>query len=168
MSDIDFLVDRLEELVINGTRIPMTTKLLLDEEDLLRIIDQMRTSIPGEVREAQRILQEREAILDQGREKADHIVRLAQQQSDQMVSESSVLSRAEQERQAILEAALAEADRLRQASEAEVARLRAEADAYALDVLRELDRNLITFQRTVANGIALLKQSQAERKSGEK
>ena len=168
MSDIDFLVDRLEELVISGTRIPMTTKLLLDEEDLVRIIDQMRTSIPEEVREAQRILQERDAILEQGREKADHIVNLAQQQSDQMVSESSVLTRAEQERQAILEAAVAEAERLRQTAEADMARLRAEADGYALDVLRELERNLSAFQRTVANGVALLKQSQSSRPPREK
>lgn len=159
MSDIDFLVDRLEELIQDSPHVPLTAKLLVDEEAILRLLDQLRAAIPAQVREAQRVLQERDALVAQGEEKAANIVKLAQEQSNQMVSEAAVLQRAEQERMGILERAEAEAAKMRQAAMSDADRTRAEADRYALDVLRDLERNLASYQRTIANGITLLKRS---------
>ena len=63
MSDIDFLVDRLEKLVQDSSRLPLTDKLMVEEEAILRIVDQLRTTIPAQIRDAQRLLQEREVSL---------------------------------------------------------------------------------------------------------
>lgn len=161
MSNLDYLIDRLEELLHSSPRLPLTGKLMLDEEAVLRIVEQLRAAIPAEIREAQQVLQDRDSIIEGGEEKANHIVTLAQEQADRMVEESSVLVRADQERRGILERAEADAHRIRQAAAADAERTRGEADAYALDVLRDLERSLASFQRTIANGIAMLKESQA-------
>ncbi len=159
MSDIDFLVDRLEELVQQSPRVPLTAKLLVEEEAILRILDQLRAAIPAQIRDAQRVLQDRDALISQGEERAAGIVKLAQEQADALVSEQSILLRAEQERQSIIEGAEAEAARMRRAAHADAERTRGEADAYALDVLRDLERSLASYQRTIANGIAVLRRA---------
>ncbi len=161
MSNLDYLIDRLEELLHSSPRLPLTGKLMLDEDAVMRIVDQLRSAIPAEIREAQQVLQDREAIVEGGQEKANSIMALAQEQADRMVEESSILVRADQERRGILERAEADAQRIRQAAAADAERTRGEADAYALDVLRDLERSLASFQRTIANGIAMLKESQA-------
>ncbi len=166
MSDIDFLVDRLEKLVQDSSRLPLTDKLMVEEEAILRIIDQLRTTVPAQIRDAQRVLQERDSLSAQGEEKAAGIVKLAQERADQMVSENTVLQRAEQERQAIIEAAEAEAARMRAKAAEDAEQTRSSADSYALDVLRDLERNLANYQRTIANGIALLKRGGEERRQG--
>ncbi|MFN8499409.1 MAG: hypothetical protein U0641_16285 [Anaerolineae bacterium] len=160
MSNLDYLIDRLEELLHSSPRLPLTGKLMLDEDSVMRIVEQLRSSIPAEIREAQQLLQDRDAIVEGGQEKANNIVTLAQEQADRMVEESSILMRADQERRGILERAEADAHRIRQAAAADAERTRGEADAYALDVLRDLERSLASFQRTIANGIAMLRESQ--------
>ena len=155
MSDIDFVVDRLEEIVQQSPRVPMTGKMLVDEDVLQRLVEQLRETIPVQLREANRVLQERDAIIAQGEDKAAGILRLAQEQSDQMTSESSILLRAEGERRAVLERAEADATQIREIASREAATVREEADDYALSVLRDLER-------TLANGIALLRQTRGQ------
>ncbi|MFN8470695.1 MAG: hypothetical protein U0822_00625 [Anaerolineae bacterium] len=161
MSNLDYLIDRLEELLHGSPRLPLTGKLMLDEDAVMRIVEQLRSAIPSEIREAQQLLQDRDAIIAGGQDKANNIIALAQEQADRMVEESSILVRADQERRGILERAETDAQRIRQSAAVDAERTRGEADAYALDVLRELERSLASFQRTIANGIAMLKESQA-------
>ncbi len=120
-------------------------KALVDEDEMLRLIDQMRVSMPREIKQAQQIQQEREQILSQAQEKAEATLSLAREQADRMVDEHELRARAEQERQAILEKARKEADAIR-----------AQADDYALEVLEDLAQKLESFQKTVRNGIDLL------------
>ncbi|HIC93608.1 MAG TPA: ATPase, partial [Anaerolineae bacterium] len=61
--DILYLVDRLESLLNEGWRVPFTSNLIINEDKFLDIIDHMRTSIPEEVKRAQRIERERERII---------------------------------------------------------------------------------------------------------
>ena len=44
--DILHLVDRLEELVNEGRRLPLSNKVMVDEQKIWDLIDQMRISIP--------------------------------------------------------------------------------------------------------------------------
>ncbi len=61
--DILHLVDRLEEVFNDGRPLPLTRKLLVDEDRVLELIDQMRVSIPEEVKKAQGYLIEMGEIL---------------------------------------------------------------------------------------------------------
>ena len=50
--DIQHLVDRLEQILSESRRVPMTTTLLVDEDQVFNIIDQLRVTIPDEVKPA--------------------------------------------------------------------------------------------------------------------
>ena len=75
--DIQHLVDRLEEVLNKSVRIPLTPYLMVNEDRIFSTVDQMRVTIPEEVKRANRIEAEKERILAQAKEEADRIRALA-------------------------------------------------------------------------------------------
>ena len=69
--DILHLVDRLEELFNESRSVPFTHSVIVDEGKMLDIIDQMRVSIPEEIKKAQQIITQRDRILAQSKEEAN-------------------------------------------------------------------------------------------------
>jgi cell division septum initiation protein DivIVA len=146
--DIQHLIDRLEELIDEGRHIWFTRLTMIDEERALELIDQMRISIPEEVDKAQRVMTQRDRILAQANEEAARVVDLAREKSAAMV-----------ERDAITQAAKNQAANIVEAARQEAEAIRAEADVYALDVLRELERQLQHNLTVARNGIQQLDHS---------
>lgn len=144
--DILHLVDRLEEIFNAGTPIPLFRRLAVDEDRVLEIIDQMRVSIPDEVKKAQQILNQRDRVLAQAQEEAARTVQLAKEKGDQMV-----------ERDALTMAAQAKANEIVQAAKEEAIAIRADADDYTLDVLTNLETELLKSLTQVRNGVAKLR-----------
>ncbi|HLE27304.1 MAG TPA: hypothetical protein VI793_04255 [Anaerolineales bacterium] len=143
--DILHLVDRLEEVFNAGRPIPLTHLLTVDEERVLELIDQMRVSIPDEVKKAQQVLAQRDRILAQAQEEAARTVQLAKEKVDQMVERDSVAMAAQSRAEQILQNAKADAERVR-----------ADADDYALEVLTRLETELTKSLNQVRNGITKL------------
>lgn len=150
--DILHLVDRLEALLREGWRIPLTSNVLVDEDDYLDIIDQMRISIPEEIKQARRIQQERERIIAQAQEEAERVVALARERAEDLMNEHDLLREVESRRTKLLEEAQREAEGIR-----------ADADEYVIEVLSELEEQLNSFLKTVRNGLATLRERRARR-----
>lgn len=144
--DILHLVDRLEEIFNAGRPIPLTHKLAVDEDRVLEIIDQMRVSIPDEVKKAQQILNQRDRMLAQAQEEAARTVQLAKEKGDQMV-----------EREPLVVAAQARANEILHKAKVDADGVRADADDYALDVLTRLEGEMIKSLTQIRNGIDKLR-----------
>ncbi len=149
--DILMLVDRLEAVVNSGWRMPMTSRVQIDERDVLDVLDLMRTTVPEEIKQARRINQEREKILAQAQTEANRLVSQAQERVERLVSEDSVLQVAEQRAHDIVARAQEDA-----------ADVRRGADEYALDMLDRLDTELHRVQGSVRNAIDALHVQPAE------
>ena len=65
--DILHLVDRLEELFNNSKPIPLSRNVVVDENSFMDIIDQMRISIPDEIKKAQQVIAQKDRILAHNR-----------------------------------------------------------------------------------------------------
>jgi len=125
---------------------------MINEDDFLDVIDQMRTTVPREIKEAEKVLRERDRVIAQAEEEAERIVQLAQEEAGAMVEEHEIIRAAEQRGQTVME---------RANREAEV--MRAEADEYARQVLLSLDSQLDVLEAqlagllsTVRNGLETL------------
>ena len=79
--DIQFLSDRLDGMMQQSRRSFIGGKVQVDEGEMQQIIDQMRASIPNEIKQARRVLQERENIIKSAQDEADQIVTFARQQA---------------------------------------------------------------------------------------
>jgi cell division septum initiation protein DivIVA len=143
--DIQHLLDRLETLLSDSRRIG--GKLIVDAQRSWDLIDQMRISIPEEVKQAQRVNQERDRIIAQAKEEAGRIIDLARQDAGKLTVEHRIALQA-QELAATIEArARREADSVQR-----------EADEYAMDVLAQLDADLARTLTVVRNGIEKLQR----------
>lgn len=98
-------IDRLEELVSGGKRVPMSHKVMVDEDEFIQLMDEIRISIPMEIRDAQRLLKERERLVGEAQEQAERIVNDAQRRASVLVSEHTILAEAKQHAEELLRAA---------------------------------------------------------------
>lgn len=167
--DILHLVDRLEELVAEARRMPIGQGVVIDRRRILELVDQMRSTVPWEVRDARDIVTEREAILEEARREAEGIIARAENEVQNMLQENSVSQQAERQAQLVIERAEQRAQELLdQTHEQAQARLRQaeyaatnqmdEADRYALEMLRRLEQQLSAFTGTIMGGINALEE----------
>ena len=143
--DILHLVDRLEELFNESRPIPLTRNVIVDEDRMLEIIDQMRISIPDEVKKAQQVLAQRDRVLAQSQEEATRTVTLAKKKADDIVSRDDIVEAAQSRAEQILVQARADAETIRR-----------EADDYIIESLSALEAELTRLINQARNGIAKL------------
>lgn len=150
--DILHLVDRLEELFNESRPIPLTHNVIVDEDRILEIIDQMRISIPDEVKKAQQVLAQRDRVLAQAQEEAGRTVGLAKQKAEEVVS-----------RDAVSQAAQARADQIIEQARADAEAVRRDADEYVIESLGALEAELTRLLTQARNGIAKLSAERQRR-----
>lgn len=95
-SDILYSIDQLEDLVSNAKRVPMSRKVMVEEDDFIHLLDEMRTNIPLEIRDAHRLLKERERLIGEAQDQAARIVEDAKRRAQVLVSEHTILAEARQ------------------------------------------------------------------------
>lgn len=150
------LVDQLEQVLNRGWRVPFTASLVVNEEECLRLIDQMRISVPSAIKESERMIGERDRIMAEARTRAEGILDQAEEEAMHMVSQHFVVQEARRE-----------AEHIVNLGEQEAMRLIQEAEDYALNVLRELVEKLGSSLRQAENGIQAIEESRAEASSAE-
>jgi F0F1-type ATP synthase membrane subunit b/b' len=149
--DIQHLIDRLEELFNESRGIPLTHSVVIDEDRFLDIIDQMRVSIPEEVKKAQQVLVQRDRILAQAQEEANRTIALARDKSEQLISKDVISESAQKQAEAIIGQA-----------QKDVEVTRHEADEYVVETLTRLEVEMDRILGQVRNGI---KSLQAEHRA---
>jgi hypothetical protein len=118
---------------------------VLDQPTVLELIDQLRVSVPDEVRQARRITEEATRITERAREEGDGIVARAQEQAAQMLSDRELVRAAQQRAAEIIDAAQEEAREVRRG-----------ADEYAAGVLIRLEGECIKALTSIKRGIDML------------
>jgi hypothetical protein len=143
--DILHLVDRLEELFNESRPIPLTRNVIVDEDKFLDIIDQMRISIPEEVKKAQEVFTKKDRVMAQAQEEANRTLQLAREKADSLVEKEALVQDAKRHAAQVLEQVKLEAENIR-----------AGADQYAMDSLLDLEHALEGLITQVRNGVQVL------------
>ncbi len=151
IMDIQHLVDRLEQLLNESFRFPLSAYLFVNEDQIFNLIDQLRVAVPEEVKRANRIESEKDRILAQAQEEAERIRKLAQQEAGELVNRDTVTMSAQQRADNILERARRDAEALRQ-----------DADVYVVEVLAQLEDELLRSLTVVRNGLHKVHVEQQE------
>ena len=145
--DIQFLVERLESLVVNGRKVPMTSQVILEQAAILDVIDQLRVAIPEEVRQARRINQESDRVLGRARDEAEQIIGAAQEQAALLLQDQSILREAETKAQDILDRAQGKSEETMRG-----------ADEYAADVLVRLESDLVKTLSIIKKSLEVIEE----------
>ncbi len=146
--DILHLVDRLEELFNESKPIWFTHSVVVDEDRMLDLIDQMRISIPDEIKKSQQLLAQRDRVLAQAQEEANRTIALAREKSEKLVEKDPTTLAAQARAEQIINQARLESEQTRR-----------DADEYVVQTLAALQNELEKSMNQVKNGIIAL-QSQ--------
>ena len=140
--DVLVLIDKLDELVQNAKGVPLSQdQVRVDREEIWEIIDQMRSTIPEEIKQARWIVKERQEMLAEAKREAERIITEAREKQDQLVSEEEVTKQSERAAEDIIDDA--------RAREREI---RLGAEDYADEILNTLEVNLSKFIAAVQRG----------------
>jgi hypothetical protein len=77
--DVLVLIDKLDDLVHNAKRVPLTDEVRVDKEEIYDLLDQMRATIPDEIKQARWIVKERQEMLAEAKREAERIVKEARE-----------------------------------------------------------------------------------------
>jgi hypothetical protein len=136
--------DKLEEivrLVEDARAMPMSSSALVNRGEVLDLLAELGDLMPEQLDQADLLLADREAVVEQGRVEAARIIEQGQEEHDRLVEETEVVQAARER------AARVEAD-----AKAEAERLLAEADDYVDRKLGEFEIALDKLTAQVRRG----------------
>lgn len=127
-DDVLVLLEEIEGLVRDGRRVPFSTLVMVEEDEVLALLHQVRTAVPREIRQAQRVVEDRSEIIAGAQQEAAKILDMARSQAEYIVSEQGILIEARQRGEELL----------RQV-EQEKRRTMGQIDEYALKQLTDVE-----------------------------
>lgn len=97
------LLEQIEDIVENGVRMPLTGgKTLVDKDALLELIQDMRLKMPEELKQAKRIMEDKNRILAEARQEAESIAKNAENKIASLVDENEITQKAYEQAEIII------------------------------------------------------------------
>ena len=125
------IIDMMEETMDKATVVPLSGKIVVDKEDLLDYIQEMRLVFPDEVKEAKWVKEERERILAEAQTRSETMIKNAEEKVVQMIDEHEITKQAvEQANQMVNEA------------QTKAMEIKTDCDQYADDILNDIEKRL--------------------------
>ena len=103
--EIFTLLENLEELVESGTKVPLSTKVLVDRDELSEILEEIRMKLPDELKQAKWVKEERQRIIMDAQKEADQIVKETETKIISLVDDHEITRQAIAQKEEIIESA---------------------------------------------------------------
>lgn len=103
--EIFTLLETLEDIMERSRNVPFTEKGIVDKEEILEIIKEIRLKLPDELKQAKWIKEERGRILEEAQKEADGIVKEAENRIIAMIDEHEITKKAYEQKAEIIETA---------------------------------------------------------------
>lgn len=122
---------------------------MVDEDEIMDLIDQLRFNLPEEIKQANWTVQEQQRLIAEAHAESARIMSRANERSEAAVTEHEIVRRAERQSQQTLRDSQARADQIIR-----------EAEEYALEQLQQLEAHLGRTLATVKRGVEALQAGQ--------
>ncbi len=135
------MIDKIEEMVEKSKKLPFSSNAIINENELYDLLDELRSILPEELKQARWIVKEREGMIEEAKRQSSRIVKDAEERSRVLVSETEVLKNANKK-----------AEELMSMVEAKARTIRLEAEDYADEKLANLEAVLHKLLSAVEKG----------------
>ena len=98
--DVLELIDKLDDLIHNARAVPLTDQVRIDRDAIYDVLDQMRSTIPEEIKQARWIVKERQEMLAEAKREVDRLLAEAREQAVREASQTEIVKIAEHQAQA--------------------------------------------------------------------
>jgi hypothetical protein len=129
--DVLVLIDKLDDQIHTAKPVPLTDQVRVDKEEIYDILDQMRATVPEEIKQARWIVKERQEMLAEAKREAERIIKESREEQARLISK---------------------AEEIVEDARAREREIRLGAEDYADDILNTLEINLQKFTAAVQRG----------------
>ena len=136
--DILELLDNIEDVVDKAGGIPLTGRAMIDKDELLDLLQELRLNLPDDLKQAKWIKEERQRILSDAQKEAADIIKTAEEKIVTLIDEHEITKKAIEQANGIIDSAQKNARELRMG-----------AKKYADDILAGLEEKLSTMIDTI-------------------
>jgi molecular chaperone DnaK (HSP70) len=149
------LIERIEELqllVEEAKSVPFSSSAVVDRDEFLELLAQLKQEVPEEIRQARWMSRDRDELLARARKEAERLLAEAREQRDRLLSRTEIAHAAERE-----------SERITDQAKEKATKIRLEAEDYIDQKLAAFEILLNKTLATVARG---REQLHGERKTG--
>lgn len=136
--DIMEIIDMMEETIDKASAVPLTGKVMIDKEELIDYIQEIRLLYPDELKEAKWVKEERQRILSEAESRAEAIRKSAEETQMQLIDEHE-----------ITKCAYDKANELVNSATAKAMDIKTDTDQYVDDILNDVEHRLDLLIRKV-------------------
>ena len=119
-------------------------KIVVQKDELLDLVDELKRRTPDEIRRYQKIIANRETIIKQAEEEADAIIEEAHVKAQDLVNETEIMQQAYKQANDLIQNATADSTRIRQEANEYATTIRSGVLNYSSDILSEIESILST------------------------
>ena len=140
-SRIEQIIEEIEEFVDSCKFQPLSsTKIVVNKEELEELLRELRMKTPDEIKRYQKIISNKDAILEDAQSKADAIIKEAQEQAEKIVSESEIMQTAVQQSSQLIEQTNSQAQEILDKATEDANSIRISAIQYTDEMLENLEK----------------------------
>jgi len=143
-SRIEQIIEEIEDFIDNCKYQPLSnTKILVDKEHMDELLRELRMKTPDEIKRYQKIISNKEAILNDAREKAEALISEAQTHTDHMINEHEIMQQAYAQANEVVQQAVNQAQQILDSATEDANGIRQSSMKYTDDMLADL-QNIVT------------------------
>ncbi|MEI6111026.1 MAG: hypothetical protein WCP63_05045, partial [Cyanobium sp. ELA712] len=105
-------LDQLEDIVLEGSRIPFSGGRLVNEQDAIETMDALRAALPVQIAQAEDLLSQRDSFIEKARQQAEEILTQARREREGLIASASVRQEAERQGSELREQARQQGEQL--------------------------------------------------------
>lgn len=143
-SKIEQVISEIEDFIADCKYQTFSnTNIIVDKEKMDELLRDLRMRTPDEIKRYQKIISNKEAILQDAREKADAMLAVAQAETDRMVGENEIMQQAFAQAAEVTQQATAQAQQIIDMATVEANNIRQSAMEYTYGQLQMM-QDIIT------------------------
>ena len=139
-SKIEQLMDEIEDYIASCKYKTLSnTQIIVNKDEIDSLLRELKMKTPDEIKRYQKIISNKEAILNDAREKAAALVKEATDQTNELISEHEIMVQAYEQANEVVTLASAQAQEILDSAQNEANALRMNAMAYADGQLKSIE-----------------------------
>lgn len=149
------LLDELEELIDKAASIPFSGRCLLERDEVLDVLQELKLKLPEDLKQAKWIKEERQRILQEAQAEADEIIKTVEKKAVSMVDENEITKQAIIQGKQIVDHATNEA-----------AQIADSAYTYSDDLMETIEKVVLTTMKEMEQCVALVRNNRSVLRDG--
>ncbi len=148
------LLDELEDIIDKGASVPFSGRCILEKDELLDVLQEIKLKLPDDLKQAKWIKEERQRILQEAQTEADSLIKSAEDKIIAMVNENEITKKAIVQGNHIIEEARNNAQQISDSSY-----------SYADNLLETVEKVVMSSMKDLEQCINIVRNNRAEMRS---